>query len=368
MFTSGRIYSKDSLGSIRVWSVEVEGDKWRTVSGLIDGKHVTSAWTVVVPKNVGRSNEKSGYEQAMAEAYAELDKKLARDYRKTIEELDTVPVAPMLAQDYAKQKNIKFPLWSQPKLDGIRCISFKHGSFTREFKPHMNIEHIRKALEPLFARYPDLILDGELYNHELHDDFNQITSIVRKSKNISADDRALSEKLVQYHVYDKITDQDFSVRTKEIAAILENMQPYIQIVKSTYVETQEQLDLVYGEYTLNNYEGQIVRADKGGYDAGKRSKLLLKRKQFDTDEFKLLAINPGIGNWAGYAKTCTVELKDGSTNDSGMRGNQAFAKNILENSSMYIGGTVTVRYFGYTPDGKLRFPVIIDFQPNGRVD
>ncbi|MDR3503098.1 MAG: hypothetical protein P4L79_11030 [Legionella sp.] len=366
MFTSSWLYSKDSLGKIRQWKYEVDGDSWRTVSGQVDGKHVISAWTKAVPKNVGRANATTPEEQALFEGNAEYNKKLEREYRISVEELDAVPVSPMLAQDYKKQKSIKFPIWSQPKLDGIRSLTFKHGSFTREFKRHMNCEHITEALVEVFARYPNIILDGELYNHDAHDDFNKITSVVRKSKNITLEDRQLSKEFIQYHVYDMVSDDDFSVRTHKVAEILDGVSPYIKIVPSVLCLTQEILDSLQGSYITDGYEGQIVRIGEGAYDAGKRSKRLLKRKEFITEEFELLEVNEGVGNWAGYAKSCKFRLPDGTTNDSGMRGNQAFAKSILENKDRYIWQTVTVRHFGYTADGKIRFPVIIDF--GNRID
>ena len=366
MYSSEWIYSKDTLGNIRVWKYDVEGDQWRTVTGLLNGKHITSGWTVSVPKNIGRVNETSSVDQAFFEANAEKDKKLSRDYRRTIDELDLVPVQCMLAQDVKKQKNINFPIFSQPKLDGIRSITRKDGAFTREFKRHMNLEHITNALDPIFDLHHNLIIDGEAYNHEAHDNFNKIASVVRKSVNITEQDRKISEQFVQYHVYDIINDDDFTARTQDVKEILHGLEPYIHVVPTTLCNNQAEVDELFKEYIEQGYEGQILRLPKGGYDQGKRSKKLIKRKDFDTDEFVLLEIREGLGNWSNCAKSVTVRLPDGSTNDSGIRGTQEYARHLLENKHKYIGQTVTIRYFGYTPDGKLRFPVVIDF--GNRVD
>lgn len=54
------LYTRDSLGNVRVWYMEQEGDKYRTTSGLLDGEKVTSEWTVAKPKNVGKRNETTG--------------------------------------------------------------------------------------------------------------------------------------------------------------------------------------------------------------------------------------------------------------------------------------------------------------------
>ena len=90
----------------------------------------------------------------------------------------------------------------QPKLDGVRCIIRKDGAFSRNGKSFKNVEHILKELEPLFEYAPELILDGELYNHDLKEDFNQIISLVRKTKRITENDRERSRELIQFHNYD----------------------------------------------------------------------------------------------------------------------------------------------------------------------
>lgn len=367
MIASDLLYSKDSRKAIRTWQFEVEGNKWRSISGLIDGKKVVSSWTVCQGKNIGRANETTPEEQAQAEATADFNKRVDREYRKTIPELDFVPISPMLAQDYKKQKKILLPVLSQPKLDGIRALITRNGAYSREYKEHLNVEHIMEALAPVFKEFPDVELDGELYNHDLKDDFNTITSIVRK-KNVTAKDRERARELIQFHCYDTVNESGFDQRYMDVAHMLQFCNDSIQTVETSWAYDQDELDNLFAGYIQRGYEGQMVRLPKGEYESDKRSKLLLKRKTFVTEEFKLLAIEEGEGNWAGYAKTCKVLLPDGRTNDSGMRGNQAFALEKLVHKDKYIGFPVTVRYFGYTPDGKLRFPVIIDWHPNGRVD
>jgi hypothetical protein len=98
---SNPIYKTDTAGKIRTWQWEVEGDSYRTIAGIAGGNLVTTGWTKCEPKNVGRANETSAERQALLEAEAEEGKKLKREYRRTVAELDSVPVGPMLAADYA---------------------------------------------------------------------------------------------------------------------------------------------------------------------------------------------------------------------------------------------------------------------------
>ena len=82
-------------------------------------------------------------------------------------------IKPMLAHKYNPDK-FQYPGYIQPKLDGVRCVFTKDGAFSRTGKQFMNVKHIETALQPVFAQHPSLMLDGELYNHDLKDDFEKM--------------------------------------------------------------------------------------------------------------------------------------------------------------------------------------------------
>jgi hypothetical protein len=86
--TFDTIYSKDTLGNIRIWYMEQSGNKYRTVSGLSDGEKVTSEWSHADAKNVGRSNETTSIEQATAEIEAKYKKQLKTGYHKNVKDVD----------------------------------------------------------------------------------------------------------------------------------------------------------------------------------------------------------------------------------------------------------------------------------------
>ena len=363
------IFKRDTSGKIRTWQYEVDGPQYRTIAGIEGGALVTSGWTKCEAKNVGRSNETDESSQAVLEGQAEQQKKLKREYRLTKEELDSVPVGPMLAHDYAKlKKPLTFPVFCQPKLDGIRAIINKNGAFSRELQPHYNCDHILAALAPVFEKYPDAIFDGEFYNHDLKDDFNKIVSVVRKQKP-NAEQKAEAAKLIQYHVYDLPSDKPFDQRAVELLRILSEFgvlnDDAIKLVKTEECTDQAGLDVMNGIYAQNGYEGQMVRLD-APYDFDTRSKNLLKRKEFKTAEFPIARIEEGLGNWAGYAKRIVITLPNGQECGAGMRGTQDFARDLLANAGNYK--QATIRYFGETEDGMLRFPVAIDFHQESRID
>jgi DNA ligase-1 len=367
------IYRKEKKGGFRTWQFEVEGDKWRTISGAEGGKLVTSAWTVSEPKNGGRANATTGEQQALAEAEAELASKLKREYRRTKDELDTVKTGPMLAKDFAKAAPFKFPVHCQPKLDGIRLILSKDEAMTRDLQPHHPhvVAHIREALTHVFDQHPNLVLDGELYNHDFKSDFNSIVRLVRK-ENVSEEELARVREYVQFHVYDMPSNRyTFQGRNQAIFGMFQiyNLMAEncpVKYVPTSWHSNREGLDKKYAEYMEQGYEGQMIRLEMP-YESDTRSKGLMKRKEFDSGEYPLLRIEEGEGNWAGFAKRIIYRMPDGSEGKAGMRGNQAFAKELLTKE---IGSKAqaTIRHFGYTPDGAHRFPVAIDFHWEGRKD
>jgi len=85
---------------------------------------------------------------------------------------------PMLAYPVNKKPiDYSKPVFVQPKLDGVRCViqydfvNRKVTAYSRTGKEWKNIRHIEDQLTAFFAIYPTVILDGELYNHDLRDNF-----------------------------------------------------------------------------------------------------------------------------------------------------------------------------------------------------
>jgi DNA ligase-1 len=179
----------------------------------------------------------------------------------------------MLAQDWHKHKDkVKYPIYSQPKLDGIRCIVKKDGMWSRNGKRIISAPHIFESMEPLFKDNPDLIFDGELYADKFANDFNAICSLVKKTKPTSADLKASAES-IQYWIYDVPScDEVFSERRSELFNLI--LPSCCKIVPTHEVENEERLMELYEQYINAGYEGQMVRTNEK-YE-NKRSKSLLK--------------------------------------------------------------------------------------------
>jgi DNA ligase-1 len=298
----------------------------------------------------------------------------------------------MLAQSYDDRKSdieqildVGGIIYSQPKLDGIRCIIRKEDdklvARTRKGRTIDSIPHIIKSLEPYFIDDKSLVLDGELYNHELNHDFNKIVSLVRKqtpTKSKSDTDKSFqkkldkykdsmveSEKLVQYHVYDIPKSDIFRRRhlfSERFFAIDIFDNEYIKMVHTKVASSFGDLDEHYKNYLSEGYEGQMIRINSG-YDQGKRSAKLLKRKDFMDAEYQVVDISEGNGNRTGTAKhiVCYCEKTDQRFN-SNIKGNFDYLAEILNNREEYIGKQATIKFFELTPDGVPRFPYAIAFR------
>jgi DNA ligase-1 len=342
------IYKRDASGRTRVWRMERAGASHRVDSGLIDGVETATAWTACDGKQ-GRSDTK----QAEFEVKSAYTYHLRREYFEDIADVDTPRFfKPMLAQTYASFS----PGYAQPKLDGVRCIARAEGLFTREGRPIGGAPHVHAELLPLFLRQPDLILDGELYNHDLREDFTSIVSLVRR-KAPDPDHIRRSKELVQYHVYDlPSSEASFGARFETLQRAMSDIDAgAVELVATARVDDQQQYDLMHGQWLEAGYEGSMWRSD-AQYEQ-KRSKTLLKRKEFQDEEFECIAIEMGDGNWAGMAKSVTCRLPDGRTFGAGIKGGQKRAIELLSEQHR----VVTVRFFHLTPDGVPRFPVVTKF-------
>ena len=372
------LYKRDSKDQVRIWTVEVGYDNddvagIRSISGLVDGKKVTSVWNLSQAKNVGRSNATTAKTQAEFEAQAQWTKKADKEYFTSVADIDSYELfKPMLAHDFTKT-----PVdsgYTQPKLDGIRCVIDKNGMHTRSGKPINSCPHIWEGVKHIIQANPSIVLDGELYNHELKANFEKIVSLVRKVK-CRPEEIAESAELVEYHVYDMYDHSKPDLLFMERAMwLFKNVAvDKVVLVETRKCDTPADIDSMYGEYTQAGYEGQMIRQD-AVYQC-KRSKSLLKRKEFTTQEFAVVRVEEGQGAWTGYAKRFVLELGDGRIFSSGVRGSQAQLKQLLEAEIKRLDDLneikptwVTCRFFELSKDGVPRFPVVIDYGTGERED
>ncbi len=276
---------------------------------------------------------------------------------------------PMLAYP-ANKKPIDYtkPVYIQPKLDGVRCIiqcertKLKNNwlgeikAYSRTGKEWKNIEHILQQLTPFFRKYPNVILDGELYNHDLKDDFEKIISLVRKTKPID-EDRLEAARLTQFHCYDIIDEtMKFQDRCQWIHKNVPNTR-CIQWVLTLNAPTEHTAKFIHKANLKKGYEGSIVRTNDT-YQC-KRSHNLRKFKDFSDAEATIIGYEEGKGKRAGHLGKFIMRDDDG--NEFGCPPGKGYnykdMKNLLFRAPHYIGARATFTYFERTKAGSYRHPL-----------
>ena len=269
-------------------------------------------------------------------------------------------IQPMLAHKFDRSRvDFTRPVYIQAKLDGVRCVFTKYGAFSRNNKRFMNIDHIEKALKPFFAEQPDVILDGELYNHELKNDFEKIISLVRKQKPTD-EDKLEAKNLVQFHVYDYfdgIVYDNYQTRM-QLLAKAGFYDAQIKHVPALLVDSYNYARVQHEEFLSLGYEGSIIRNGDGIYKHG-RSYDLMKFKDFSDTEATIIDYVTGKGKRTGTLGKFIMQDDDGVV--FGCPPGKGYSykdlKIMLKNVDSYIGKRATFTYFQRTKANSYRHPL-----------
>ena len=267
----------------------------------------------------------------------------------------------MLAQPTPKIDRVDFErnVVQQAKLDGVRCLFTKNGAYTRRGNKFMNVAHLEAQLFDFFQANPDVVLDGELYNHKLKNDFEKIISLVRKTVNITFDDRTEAAGLVEYHIYDVVQDQDYLSRAKFIRDNVGEDLPKIKLVPSYFVDDELDVEERNQWFLDQGYEGSMIRQCNFGYES-KRSYSLIKVKQFIDFEAEVIGFVEGKGKLEGkLGKFVMRRLDNGKEFGAPASGHtHAQRQELWENREQFMGTEWTVEAFEFTKSGAPRFPVL----------
>ena len=271
-------------------------------------------------------------------------------------------IKPMLAYKVDKKPiDWSEKVFMQPKLDGVRCViqlddKGEVYAYSRTGKPWLNIAHILEDLKPSFDLNPDMILDGELYNHDLRDDFNKIISLVRKTKPTDLD-RSEAAKLVQFHCYDYAnTQEDYSTRMNNL--VCSDFYSYcVKYVPTKMVYCYKDAKKLHKTNLNDGFEGSILRLDEP-YQR-KRSYNLQKFKDFHDTEATIVGYVDGKGKRTGTLGKFLMQDDDGVKFGCppGKGYNYKMLADMLTNIHNYIGKRATFTYFERTKAGSYRHPL-----------
>jgi len=268
---------------------------------------------------------------------------------------------PMLAYPVsAKPIDYSKPTFIQPKLDGVRCViqydfvNRKVTAYSRTGKEWKNIRHIEDQLTAFFAIYPTIILDGELYNHDLRDNFEKIISLVRKTKP-TAEDRVEASDLTQFHCYDII---DETLTFEERNYFINKQVPTSYCVKhlKTQAAATESLAKVIHQQNLDNgYEGSIVRTNDT-YHCN-RSHNLRKFKDFHDTEATITSWVEGKGKRVGTIGKFMAIDADGNEFGMPVMDKFKYLQDNFDEMKTWVGKIATFTYFERTKANSYRHPL-----------
>lgn len=376
------LYAQASDGkTVLEWDIEVEGNKFRTISGQRGGNKVTSAWTICESKNVGKRHQTTPEQQAEAEATSKWKDKLKtggywediKDIAKGYRFIKPMLAWPLISEKTKKKKDgtaemvtidrtdkLHFPgLMVDRKYNGMRQVTSEAGPFTREGEPILSAPHVADSVAHLFVQFPKLVLDGELYNHDYRHKLNEMMKIVRKSAvhELTPELLAKSESIVKYYVYDaygftvdgvEITENTPCKKRRDALTKLLKGVKYIVPVPYFIANTLDEAYALYNQFVDDGYEGAILRNADAPYQH-ERTDDLIKLKPFDDMEVLIVdIIDPGSGNYGGTGKTALVRMANGKEFTASFKGDIATLKKILIEKDKWIGQTVTMSYTGWT--------------------
>jgi ATP-dependent DNA ligase len=229
---------------------------------------------------------------------------------------------PLLAHTYEPHR-VHFPCYVQPKLNGIRAL-YQNGRFqSRDGIPFSAglLDHIAKPLLGLFSH--ETILDGELYVHGWP--LQRINGAVTPVRQTPIEDTLK----VEYHVFDSVDFQtSFEQRQKRVESTLRmahngyktditKIPPVtnIRFVTTAIAKNEAEANDFYAHCVSQGYEGMMYRLGDCPYtrpkdlaqgrlpaprtkflsDKDNRCWHLIKRKDWQDDEFSFVSLNTTIG-------------------------------------------------------------------------
>jgi DNA ligase 1 len=333
------LYIRGNDGNIRQWSCSTQPYGLLIEHGHLNGA-VTAQREYIAEGKATRDTD----EQIESRWRSRVNKRKDMGYSEDIRVARDKPrnaiglYKPMLAQKYSQNRVDWANCFVQRKYDGNRCIisRWEDGTmvaYSRNGKLIHTVDHILDSV----VLNPGESIDGELYCHG--ESLQTIRSWVTRQQENS--------KKLQFIGYDIIAPMSYSER--------------FQLLQSTGVPVAETVECYSHDQMMNlfytfrgeGYEGAIVRQGDFAYEDGKRSYSLLKVKEFEDAEFRVVDIVSSADGWA--VLVCMAQ--NGSLFNVTAPGTVSQKTDILRSKNMYIGMYVTVEYANLTADGIPFHPV-----------
>ena len=336
--------------SVGYWAIEVTDNAELKIAHArtLDGKE-TVRLVQVEGKNLGRANETSPLEQAHKELEARVKKQIDKGYVQSLEAADAPAVnsvglpQPVLATvlEKVKPESIDWDnAYLQPKLNGHRCM-FKDGTLYSRGGKEIELPHIKAAITELGL--DNQFLDGELYIHGVP--LQQIGSLVKKPREESV--------ALEYHVYDcPSSELNFEKRYRSLMTtdILYSSEYLVEVETVTVTSLAEVHELT-DQWVSEGFEGSILRHGTDSYEFGKRSRKILKVKNYIESEAEIVGWElkqPVIKEDGRTFQVICFVLRNnfgGDTFEVTAPGNEQQVHEQWRIAKSFVGKQMTFKYF-----------------------
>jgi len=349
-----------------------------TEYGQVNGKVTITEPTIIIEgKNLGKSNETSILTQSLIHMRNLYLKKIKSGYSLKITNITTDNIFPMALQVYDKhKKHIKYPCYIQPKLDGIRLISKIENSevklMSRRLNEFIGFNFIKEEIKLLLENEQDILLDGELYNHELS--LQQISGIVR------SEDENYEDKLkLKFYIFDCVDLQHhsltFSERYEKLKELFHHKTfNYLILTETIKIHNEKSSDEYYKDYIEDGFEGIVYKNLDAKYEYSNykeiRSYQFLKRKKGYDAEYPIIGFEQGINGKDVGAIIFIMKTESGKEfkavpNDT-LKNRKKMYKQALENfDSTFKNKLATIKFDEYSNDNvplRAKFISIRDYE------
>lgn len=336
-------YRKSSFG-VSTWTIWHEGAIIYYASAVAEGGAERVNMEQVIVNQSGRAIEAQIELQMRSRLSRMLDKgyKAGRDEALAGATNQLGLVNPMLAHPIDKVSVPPFErAHVQIKFDGHRCLitrfEGKIFAYSRKGRPILTIPHILERLDPIL---PEAVtFDGELYIHGLP--LQTISSYIKRGQANSRD--------LAYHIYDIVEAEPFAERWAYARSLILPIQDEcVHCVATDEVDSLESAWVHFRRSRREGYEGSMLRLSLRGYEDGKRSDQLLKLKERDDEDFRVVDVKAGKHSIG----ILILKLNDReATFDCTAPGSVIQKQSILANKELYIGRKVEVLFAHKTKDG-----------------
>ncbi|SEK94930.1 DNA ligase-1 [Colwellia chukchiensis] len=227
--------------------------------------------------------------------------------------------------------------WVSEKLDGVRGYWDGTHLMTRR-------GNILSAPSWFTEHWPNFAMDGELWSSQ--GEFDKISGCVRRKTGSGS-----CWKNLKLMIFDLPQHSgDFTTRIHAMQKLVSNNRStYLEMVPQRRLSDNQALQALLSDIVHNNGEGLMLHLASATHQSG-RSKNLLKLKQYQDAEAKVIAHTRGKGKYLGLLGAIKVATPEGIIFKIGT----GFSKQDRQHPPA-IGSIITYKYLGKTPRGVPRF-------------